>query len=257
MTMLPDRAIPEQWSIFLHQCLANRIDIDEFTNLSGLMLARAPLEENELLDLLLEARASSSVTWDPLLPLYVDGLCKVGRVKSSSALASLLRHSSISNVLESGKAKAEQDGSLPKLKKDRPSTLMTDIKVIQDVMMFISTGSIPKTVVEAADIYSATVDWILAVVAWHNHSQDGSQEAGGLLGSPDAASLFESLGILLAALSGTSKGLEVLSSDFDQGKPSPRVSDDVIPFVGYVLTMSPSLENKTWPSFVYLLASLC
>lgn len=215
MKMLPDSAIPEQWRIFLHQCLANRIDIDEFTDLSGLMLARSPVKENELLDLLLEARASSSVTWDPLLPLYVDGLCKVGRVKSSSALASLLRHSSIVDLSSSGEG--EQQSSPSKPRKDKPSTLMTDIKVIQDVMMFISTGSIPKTVVEAADIYSATVDWILAVVAWHNHSQEAAQQTGGLMGSPDAVSLFESLGILLAALSGTNKGLEALSSDSNQG----------------------------------------
>jgi mediator of RNA polymerase II transcription subunit 5 len=200
--MQPDNA-REQWKTFFHQCLANRIDIDEFTDLSGLLLERSPIKENELLDVLLQARADSSITWDPLLPLYVDGLCRVGRVKSSSALAGLLRHSSIRDV-EGGRV-------------DRP-TLMTDIKVVQDVMMFISTGSIPKTVAEAADIYSATVDWIVAVVAWHHHSVDGSQQTGGLMGSPDAVSLFESLGILLAALSGTNKGLEVLSSDFNQGK---------------------------------------
>ncbi|QQK44869.1 Mediator of RNA polymerase II transcription subunit 5 [Penicillium digitatum] len=181
------------------------------------MLARSPMKESELLDLLLEARASSSVTWDPLLPLYVDGLCKVGRVKSSSALASLLKHSSILDGSRSDEGEDEGQVSPFKSKMQKPSTLMTDIKVIQDVMVFISTGSIPKTVIEAADIYSATVDWILAVVAWHNHSMDPSQPTGGLMGSPDAVSLFESLGILLAALSGTSKGLEFLSSDFNQG----------------------------------------
>ncbi|KAJ5446591.1 Mediator complex subunit Med5 [Penicillium cf. griseofulvum] len=180
------------------------------------MFARSPVKENELLDLLLEARASSSVIWDPLLPLYVDGLCKVGRVKSSSALASLLKHSSVLDAPGSGEGDGEAQGSPSKAKKQKPSTLMTDIKVIQDIMVFISTGSIPKTVVEAADIYSATVDWIMAVVAWHNHSLDVSQQTGGLMGSPDAVSLFESLGILLAALSGTSKGLEVLSSDYNQ-----------------------------------------
>lgn len=218
--MLSDRAIPEQWRTFLHQCLANRIDIDEFTDLSGLMFARAPVKENELLDLLLEARASSSVTWDPLLPLYVDGLCKIGRVRSSSALTSLLKHSSVMDALGTGDGDGEEGqghGSPSKAKKHKPSTLMTDIKVIQDVMVFISTGSIPKTVIEAADIYSATVDWILAVVAWHNHSSDSEHATGGLMGSPDAVSLFESLGILLAALSGTGKGLEVLSSDYNQG----------------------------------------
>jgi mediator of RNA polymerase II transcription subunit 5 len=202
--MLPAQAL-EQWKTFFRQCLANRIDIDEFTDLSKLLLARAPVKEHEILDLLFQARDDSNISWDPLLPLYVDGLCRAGRVKSSSALAGLLRHSSIQDV-ELGRVS------------DRPLTLMTDIKVVQDVMMFISTGSIPKTAAEAADIYSATVDWIVAFVAWHHHSADGSQQTGGLMGSPDAVSLFESLGILLAALSGTNKGLEVLSSDSNQGK---------------------------------------
>ena len=230
--MLPDRAIPEQWRTFIHQCLANRIDIDEFADLSGLMFARLPVKENELLDLLFEARASSSVTWDPLLPLYVDGLCKVGRVKSSSALARLLKHSSVLDASGSGEGEGEGEGqgSPSNSKKQKPSTLMTDIKVIQDVMVFISTGSTPKSVIEAADIYSATVDWILAVVAWHNNSMDASQQTGGLMGSPDAVSLFESLGILLAALSGTAKGLEVLSGDHNQGKSTWSPADDILPY---------------------------
>jgi mediator of RNA polymerase II transcription subunit 5 len=255
--MLPDRAIPEQWRTFLHQCLANRIDIDEFTDLSGLMFSRSPVKENELLDLLLEARASSSVTWDPLLPLYVDGLCKVGRVKSSSALASLLKHSSVLDGSGSGEGEGEGQSSPPKSKKQKPSTLMTDIKVIQDVMVFISTGSIPKTVIEAANIYSATVDWILAVVAWHNNSMGASQHTGGLMGSPDAVSLFESLGILLAALSGTSKGLEVLSSDYNQGKStwSPLGDDTTISVEG-LLTISARVENEIGTGFVKLSASL-
>jgi mediator of RNA polymerase II transcription subunit 5 len=233
--------------------LANRIDIDEFTDLSGLMFARSPVKENELLDLLLEARASSSVTWDPLLPLYVDGLCKVGRVKSSSALASLLKHSSVLDASGSGEGEGEGQSSPSKSKKQKPSTLMTDIKVIQDVMVFISTGSIPKTVIEAADIYSATVDWILAVVAWHNNSMDASQQTGGLMGSPDAVSLFESLGILLAALSGTSKGLEVLSSDYNQGKYT--WSPLAISVEGQ-LTISARIENEIGTGFVKLSASL-
>ncbi|KAJ5339267.1 hypothetical protein N7452_005995 [Penicillium brevicompactum] len=209
---------PEQWRTFLHRCLTNRIDIDEFTDLSGLLLSRAPLKEQELLDLLLQTRADSSITWDPLLPLYVDGLCRVGRVKSSSALAGLLRHSSIQG--------------------DKPSTLMTDIKVVQDVMMFISTGSIPKTVTEAADIYSATVDWIVAVVAWNQ--RDGST---GLMGSPDAVSLFESLGILLAALSGTNKGLEVLSSDFNQGLKA-KLGQALSSYLPLCVDVSVHLRNR-------------
>jgi mediator of RNA polymerase II transcription subunit 5 len=198
--MLPDTAPTEQWKTFLHRCLAHRVDVDEFKDMTKLMLARSPVKENELLDLLLEARASSAIAWDPLLPVYVDSLCKIGRVKSASALVALLRHSSIRGLSTKRKA----------------STLMTDIKVIQDVMMAVSTGSIPRSVAEAADLYAATVEWIVAVVAWHHDSLSG-QQVGGLMSSPDAVSLFESLGILLAALSGTTKGLEMLSSDNRQG----------------------------------------
>lgn len=198
--MLSDMASPDQWRTFVQRCLAHRVDVDEFKNLSKLMQHRSPLKEDDLLDLLLEARAASSIAWDPLLPVYVDGLCKVGQVKAASALRRLLAHSSIRQKSES---------------KRNTSTLMTDIKVIQDVMLSISTGAIPRRIAEAAELYDATVEWIVAVVEWHNHGV--SQQTGGLMGSPDAVSLFESLGILLAALSGTSKGLETLSSDYHQG----------------------------------------
>jgi mediator of RNA polymerase II transcription subunit 5 len=200
--MLPDTASSEQWRTFLQQCLAHRVDVDEFKDLTKLMLARSPVKENELLDLLLEARANSAIAWDPLLPVYVDSLCKVGQVKSASALNSLLKHSSIQGK-EATKRKA--------------STLMTDIKVIQDIMMAVSTGSVPRSIAEAADLYAATVEWIVAVVAWQNDSLNESQQTRGLMSSPDAVSLFESLGVLLAALSGTTKGLETLSSDNRQG----------------------------------------
>ncbi|KAJ5673987.1 hypothetical protein N7462_009426 [Penicillium macrosclerotiorum] len=196
-------ASSEQWRTFLHRCLAHRVDVDEFKDLFKLMLSRAPVNESELLDLLLEARAASNVTWDPLLPVYLDGLCKTGQVKASAALACLLKHSSIRPKSEALKGKV--------------STLMTDIKVIQDVMLSISAGVIPTSIDEVADLYAATVEWIMAVVAWHNANLDVSQQTGGFFSSPDAVSLFESLGILLAALSGTAKGLEMLSSDLHQG----------------------------------------
>ncbi|KAJ5714921.1 uncharacterized protein N7483_012102 [Penicillium malachiteum] len=194
--MLPDMASPEKWRSFLHQCLAHRVDVDEFKDLCKLMRARSPVSEAELLDLLLEIRGASSITWDPLLPVYVDGLCKAGQVKSSSALVGLLKHSSVRN----------RDGNR------KVSTLMTDIKVIQDISFCVSTGSIPRTVNEAAELYSATVEWVFAVSIWHN-SLDPSHQDGGLMSSPDAVSLVEALGVLLVALSGAAKGLEMLSTD--------------------------------------------
>ncbi|THC92315.1 hypothetical protein EYZ11_008209 [Aspergillus tanneri] len=90
---------------------------------------------------------------------------------------------------------------------------MTDIRVIQDAMLSVSTGHAPKSLTESLGIFSAIVDWIQAVVSWHHNHVDTNQQTGGLISSPDAVSLFESLGILFAALSGTSKGLDVLSSE--------------------------------------------
>lgn len=183
------------------------------------MLARTPIKENILLDLLLRSRADARIAWDPLLPLYVDGLCRSGLVRVSAALRGLLRCSSISdgsNPDQEGKETSKKAAAAGDA--HRGSTLMTDIKVIQDTMMTISTDTqIPKSFTEAADIYDATGEWILALVAWHTRSLDESTQSGGLMGEPDAVSLFESLGYLLAALSGTEKGLEVLSGDFDRG----------------------------------------
>lgn len=208
--MLPDMASSEQWRTFLHRCLAHRIDVDEFKQLSKVLLSRSPLQEDELLNLLLETRVSSNIAWDPLLPVYIDGLSKSRQVKASSALKCLLKHSSLR-----GKEGLNCD----------TSSFMTDIKVIQDVMVAVSTGFMPKTVPEAAELFSADVEWIEAVVAWHNGSMDASQQTGGLMSSPDAVSLFESIGILLAALSGTTKGMQVLSSGDHQG-PCSIYCDD-------------------------------
>ncbi|KAB8075576.1 mediator of RNA polymerase II transcription subunit 5 [Aspergillus leporis] len=198
----------EQWGTFLHQCLMRRIDAAEFRNLSRLLFRRSPIAEGALLDVLLEIRLATGIKWDPLIPLYIDCLCKMNKVQTSTVLTSLLKHSSIHDKPQSPGSEAVQSKTNSKC-----YTLMTDIRVIQDAMLSVSAGSAPKTLAEAAGIFSAIVDWFQAVVAWHNNHIDPSQQTGGLMSSPDAVTLFESLGILLAALSGTGKGIEVLSSD--------------------------------------------
>ncbi|KAB8255036.1 mediator of RNA polymerase II transcription subunit 5 [Aspergillus pseudonomiae] len=198
----------EQWGAFLHQCLMRRIDATEFKTLSKILFRRCPIAEGTLLDVLLEIRLATGIKWDPLLPLYIDCLCKMGKVQTSTVLTSLLKYSSIHDKPQSPDSEAVQSKKALKY-----YTLMTDIRVIQDAMLSVSTGSTPKSLAEAVGIFSAIIDWIQAVVAWHNNHIDPNQQTGGLMSSPDAVSLFESLGILLTALSGTGKGIEVLSSD--------------------------------------------
>ncbi|KAE8413926.1 mediator of RNA polymerase II transcription subunit 5 [Aspergillus pseudocaelatus] len=198
----------EQWGAFLHQCLMRRIDAAEFKTLSKILFRRCPIAEGTLLDVLLEIRLATGIKWDPLLPLYIDCLCKMGKVQTSTVLTSLLKYSSIHDKPQSPGSETVQNRKALKC-----YTLMTDIRVIQDAMLSVSTGSTPKSLAEAVSIFSAIIDWIQAIVAWHNNHIDPSQQSGGLMSSPDAVSLFESLGILLTALSGTGKGIEVLSSD--------------------------------------------
>lgn len=203
-------ASSEQWRTFLRQCLMNRIDVHEFRDLSKLLSTRCPIPESALLDVLLEARDATGAKWDPLPPLYIDVLSKTGRLKASSILGSLLKHSSVS---VGGKPPSEMELQNQKRKR---YTLMTDVKIVQDVMLAVSTGNIPRSVTEAVGLLSAVADWIQAVLAWNSSRVDDVQQDG-LMGSPDATSLFESLGILLAVLAGARKGLEVLSADSHQG----------------------------------------
>ncbi|GLB11571.1 mediator complex subunit [Aspergillus tubingensis] len=206
----------EQWGTFLQQCLLHRIDAAEFKNLTRLLMQRYPIGEAQLLDVLLETRLATGIKWDPLPPLYIDCLCKMGLVRTSTMLNSLLKHSSIHDKMPSAggsEANAAAAAAVQGKQKRKCYTLMTDIRVVQDAMLSVSTGTASKTFAEALSIFASIVDWIQAVVAWHNSHLDTSHQTGGLMSSPDAVSLFESLGILLAALSGTAKGLEVLSAD--------------------------------------------
>lgn len=182
-----------------------RVDVNEFKDLSKLLFSRCPIADASLIDMLLESQAATGIKWDPLLPHYIDCLCKMGRVKASTILGSLLKHSSV----------CEKPPSEHQTKRRR-YTLMTDIKVIQDLMLSVSTGSIPRTLTEAINLFTVVVDWIQAVLAWNSNRVDDGQQDG-LMGSPDLVSLLESLGILLAVLSGAGKGLEVLSSDSHEG----------------------------------------
>jgi len=211
-TTAPSPSSAEQWRLFLDQCLKHRIDANEFKNLSTLLAARCQVAEPVLVDVLCDVRAvgaAAGIKWDPLIPVYIDSLCKTERVRISSVLGGLLKRSSI---LPQSQPQSQSSDESEKSKQQTKNgyTLMTDIRVIQDVMLAVSTGnSTPGTAAEAMDIFSAAVDWIRTVIAWHQQYQ----QTGGLMGSPDVVSLFESLGILLAALSGTPKGLDVLSSD--------------------------------------------
>lgn len=199
-----------QWAKFLRRCFAHRVEPNEFAQLSKLLNSRSPITEGNLIDLLLQSSARTTTKYDPLLPLYIDCLCRVGRLNASTALASLLKHSSI-------RAKSRSPSATEGQSQPAHCTWMTDVRVIQDLTLSTSTGVLPKTAIEALSIFEAIVDWINGLMSWHNDNLDEEQQTGGLMSSPDAIPLFESLGVLLAALSSSAKGLEILSAAGNDG----------------------------------------
>ncbi|KAL4964826.1 putative RNA polymerase II mediator complex subunit Nut1 [Aspergillus stella-maris] len=249
-----------QWKAFLHRCLLHRIDTGEFKELSKMLFARSPIGEAPLLDALLDSRLSASasatgkgaiVKWDPLVPIYIDVLIKMGKVSIAAVLGCLLKHSFVSGPSSRKNREKEKDTNnsikdddkTAKTKKKRPVyTLMTDIRVVQDAMLSVSTGQAAKTALEAVHAFSAIVDWIQALIAWHNGQLDAEMPAG-MLGNPDAVLLFESVGILLAALSGTGKGLTVLSRGGHESLKI-RLGQAISAYLPMCDEVSPPLRNR-------------
>lgn len=200
----------DQWRKLLSECLARRIDVAEFCNLVKLLSKRAPLPEASLVDVILESRTVTNGQYDPLIPLYIDALTKIGKAKIAPVLNGLRRHSSVGNYSQSADDSKKGTAKLS-------STLMTDTRIVQDAIVPISTPGLPLTSREVTSIFTEVSEWILTLIRAHTSSLAEDQQSGGLLNLPDALALFESLGIMLIALSATERGLDALSSDLSQG----------------------------------------
>lgn len=200
----------EQWRKLLRECLARRIDVAEFCKLVKLLAKRAPLPEASLVDVILESRTVTNGRYDPLIPLYIDALTKIGKTKIAPVLNGLRRHSSVGDYAQSADENMEKGTA-------KLSTLMTDTRIVQDAIVPLSTPGLSLSSREVTSIFTEASEWILALVRAHTSSLAEDQQSGGLLNLPDALALFESLGIMLIALSATEKGLDALSSDLSQG----------------------------------------
>ncbi|KAL4740357.1 mediator of RNA polymerase II transcription subunit 5 [Aspergillus similis] len=230
----------EQWGAFVQRCLLHRIDAAEFRDLSRLLFQRSPIGDLLLTETLLQTRLSTGIKWDPLLPVYIDCLCRMGRVQIPTVLTSMLKHSSIHDKPSPGADVA----SVKKKAKSRAKcyTLMTDIRVIQDAMLSINSGTTVKTLLEVIHTFCAIADWIQAIIAWHNSQLDADQPAG-MMGSPDVMLLFEAVGILLSVLAGTAKGLEVLSAGAHEATKI-RIGQALSAYLPLCADMYPPLHNR-------------
>ncbi|EAS33065.3 RNA polymerase II mediator complex subunit Nut1 [Coccidioides immitis RS] len=206
-----DKASGPEWALLLEQCISHRIISTEFRDFSVIMMRRHPISEKALIRIVLEARSATGLMWDPLIPLYVEVLQKLGYVSLPEILKTLLLFSTIYDDSHPV-SKAGPNGKGVKRKK-KTSTLMTDNKIIQNVMATITMGQGPKATRGATDVLCAVADWISTLLAW-SPSGEGpeSDQPGDILGHQDGACIFGSLGLLLVALVGTEKGVSALSS---------------------------------------------
>ncbi|EER43520.1 RNA polymerase II mediator complex subunit Nut1 [Histoplasma capsulatum H143] len=193
-----------QWKTFLRRCLSERSDAAEFGRFATVMLNRHSIPGRRLIDIILAARVVTNVPWDPLIPLYVDTLHRLGSIKLEDILESLLAHSTVSQ-----KQASVQNGSATKTPL---STLMTDYCVIHNATIAATSGHAPKTITEAGNTFSALAQWILSLLSSNSSREPEGDPASSLTSSPDALAVFESLGILFAALVSTERSANALSA---------------------------------------------
>lgn len=206
-----DKACDPEWVHLLKRCISERIIVSEFRDFSKIMMRRHPISGKELIRIVLDARSASNIMWDPLVPLYVEALHKLDFVTIPEILKRLLKYSTLYEDSHPV-PKTESDGKGPKRKK-KASTLMTDNKIIQNVLTAITMGHGPKSTWSVIETLKAIADWISTLFAW-SPSADGPQkgQSGGILGHQDAACIFGTLGLLLVGLAATEKGVSGFSS---------------------------------------------
>ena len=160
------------------------------------------IQPQHLIDIILDSRTVLNVEYDPLIPEYVDCVLRAGMVRMSDLLWSLLKHSTISQEQPSDTTTK------------RPSTVMSDYKIILDLTFAATAGLVPDTYACAVNTFTAISSWVLDLLAWNdNKGESGSeQQPGALTNSSDALAMFESLGILFATLSVTEHGASALST---------------------------------------------
>lgn len=200
----------EQWNKLLHQCLSRRISADKFRELAKILFERGAIPQGAIIDAVLESRDVTNVYWDPLIPLYVDTLRRLGMIKIPDVLSSLLKHSSISEKGHEPNANTINNPT-------KPSTLLTDYRILQDLLMAVTSGWAPKSAQEARRTFSSVADWMFALISWNSASSNDENTLGVLGTSQDAVQVFESVGILLAALVGGSNALDTLSTTSAEG----------------------------------------
>ncbi|KAI9815113.1 MAG: mediator complex subunit [Pycnora praestabilis] len=201
----------QEWKRFLDRCLLNRISLDKFERLAEVLYARFSLSSPEIAKIFLTPRSRSLVSFDPLIPAYVERLFSLDRVDIPSVLRVLLRTSHLySPTLGENKGDEEDSGRTVE------GTWYNSPELIEillyRVLRIFTTGARPRTTQEVWGTIRVVSDWMSSVVAASTKSEMMQDINSGNAGpqSEDIATR-EALGNLVIALSENPKITRILT----------------------------------------------
>ncbi|KAI5289519.1 mediator complex subunit, partial [Ascosphaera acerosa] len=202
------------WRRLLRTWLIERTEIDEFARLAQLALARYRVSSTTLVELLLDLRQSIGVSWDPLVPGYLDCLYRLRKVALQDILRCLLRRSTL---LHSQRPPGDDNGRRCKRRRAGADgqTFMSDYRIIQSSLIAVTSGYPPLTKADATEAIMAVALWMeVAAACMGNALSDDGQGEGSksLLGMSSGVSLVEALGVFAAGLLATQPTIDAVIS---------------------------------------------
>ncbi|KAI5306480.1 mediator complex subunit [Ascosphaera pollenicola] len=215
-----DRIQEAQGGVNQAEARAHALQIDDFERLSELAFKEFPVPSRELVEDLLDTRASTNVFWDPLIPEYLDLLYRKRRVTLQDILRCLLRKSTVFRLRT--EPSGDRDAKRTLKRKRRGSnydTLVSDFRIIQNGLMALTSGFPPLTKSDAIETLLAIVEWMKIICApYHDGQKEGqARQCTWIMSSPDGVSLVEALGILTAGLLATQTTIDAVISPKSDG----------------------------------------
>lgn len=251
MTVICDpRTAVAQWADLLRACLSKRTPTVDFAELARLLALRYPVPGRWLAGAVVaagrpgvsavgvkgvgigaESREAGLQTagaagggpppWEPLVPAYLDVLCRSGQVGIKDVLDGLLVRSSVNGYAQAMATGSNAEGPAAKRRRTGTrfdTTLAADSRAVQNLILALAAGIAPPSKGTAGSAMAAAAEWILRLLGNFADQTVGHGTAPAWLDQdPDALSLFEALGCLLVTIMATSQGVDMLSSPHANG----------------------------------------
>ncbi len=211
-----DRANPDvqTWKKLLEQCLLQRVPASQFETFATLLRDRTMVSSEPLAQVVLRPQSSTSSVVDPLKPIYIETLVRIGLVFASDVLNVLLQRSRLNERGHEAHRVSKTN------KKDDPVQWLASTELVEMVLhglarLFVA-GQRPRVHREVLGLLKVLSTWMTAVVTASSTDimHDVTGEAYQAL--MDARALTEAVGLLMTAVAESPGVLKVLT------KPCPK-----------------------------------